>query len=486
MKNALLASLISICCTLVTFSCHPEMMDPDPDALPYFSTDTVSFDTVFTTIGSTTLKFMVYNHSSRPLVIQQIALAGGAASFFRLNIDGLPAISVNNVEIPPDDSLYIFVAVTVDPTNNNNPVLIQDSVVFITNGKVKDVKLIAFGQDVHLINGEILSTQTWTNDKPYLIYHSAALDTAQLLTIEEGTQIYFHRNSSMIIWGTLIVNGTWEQPVIFQNDRLEREYDIIAGQWGTIYIDAISKGNIINHAVIKNAIAGIQIGYPSMFDVPDLTLSNSFILNTSFAGIYAFGADITCYNTIIANTAGAATALLRGGKYRFFHCTVSNNGVYGSNRTSPSVILSNIYINREYDEVTGEYQNVRYDGDLTRADFINCIINGNLNHELQFTNNGTQLFQYYFSHCLVKAHEDSIDTGNTEHYNTLVLNKDPLFMNDVDRYHLNYRLDTLSPAKDTGDSAIPGLFPFLNTDISGYLRTLDGKPDLGVFERKED
>jgi hypothetical protein len=43
--------------------------------------------------------------------------------------------------------------------------------------------------------------------------------------------------------------------------------------------------------------------------------------------------------------------------------------------------------------------------------------------------------------------EDSINIDDQEHYNALILNKDPYFMNDSDRFHLDYRLDTLSPAK---------------------------------------
>jgi hypothetical protein len=478
--------LVSFLFIVSLVACNHDQFDPDPGARPSFSTDTVTFDTIFTTIGSVTLHMKVYNRSSRPLLIQSIALAGGEQSFFRLNIDGLPATSQRDIEIPPDDSLYIFIAVTVDPTNVNNPVVITDSILFDTRGTLQNVKLIAYGQDVHLINGEIIRTQTWTNDKPYLIYNSMAVDTGQVLTIMEGTHIYLHRNSSMIIWGTLLVNGTWEQPVVFQNDRLEEFYDVIAGQWGTLYIDPISKGNKIKHAVIRNGIAGIQIGYPTSYEVPELELSNSFILNQSYAGIYAFGADISCYNTVIANCAGAALALLRGGRYRFLHCTVSNNGVYGSSRSGPSIVLSNVFYNPEYDEISGQYVYVPVTGDLEEAEFANSIVYGNLNHELQFISTQAYLFQYRFDHCLLKASEDSIDNNDLEHFNALIFNKDPSFMNDSDRYHLDYRLDTLSPAKDAGDPQLLLTDPYLDMDMAGNLRNADGKPDLGALERKEE
>jgi hypothetical protein len=479
---------IAFLIAVVTFviACNREMLNPDPDAHPGFSTDTLTFDTVFTTIGSATMSFMVYNKSNRPLLISSIELAGGEASYFRLNIDGEPLHSLHNVEIPPDDSLFVFIAVTIDPTNVNSPMIIKDSVLFNTNGFLQDVKLIAYGQDVHLINSSVIETQTWTNDKPYLIYNFIAVDTGQTLTIEAGTQVFFHRNSSMIIWGRLLVNGTWENPVLFQNDRLEEFYDIVPGQWGALYIDPISRGNKINHAIIKNAIAGIQIGYPSDYQVPELELSNSFIMNVSFAGIYAFGAEIICYNTVISDCAGAAAALLRGGRYRFLHCTISNNGVLGTTRTSPSIVLTNTFNNTEYNESSGEYEYIRLSGDLEEAEFINNIIVGSFAHEIQLINNHKNQFNFRFDHCLLKAVEDSVNNGSPGNYNALILNKDPIFANDSDRYHSDYSLDTLSPAINAGDPLLLVTYPYLELDITDNFRNSDGKPDLGAFERKEE
>ena len=106
-------------------------------------------------------------------------------------------------------------AVTIDPLNENNPLLIKDSVVCMVNSNQQDVKLLAYGQDVHLFKGEIFETQTWINDKPYLIVNSAALDSNEMLTIEPGTQIFLTHNSSLIVWGKIQAFGTYENPIIF-------------------------------------------------------------------------------------------------------------------------------------------------------------------------------------------------------------------------------------------------------------------------------
>jgi hypothetical protein len=253
------------------FSCRKDPI-VNPDAKLEFSTDTVLFDTIFTTIGSTTKNFRVYNNHSQPIIIDRILLAGNAGSRYRLNINGHQVNEMESVEIPAKDSIYIFVEVTLNPANVNNPLVVQDSVVFLTNGNTQDVKVIAFGQDVHLVNGEILKTQKWINDKPYLIYNSMLVDSLETLTIDPGTRLYFHKRSSLLVKGTLIVNGTLEEPVSFLGDRLEHQYDEYPAQWGSwieyesgavyilggIHFLNGSKDNVINHAIIKNAMKGIQ------------------------------------------------------------------------------------------------------------------------------------------------------------------------------------------------------------------------------------
>jgi hypothetical protein len=488
-SNVLIAVIVL---TLACWKCRKEDFYTEPGAVLGFSTDTVSFDTVFTTIGSATLSFKVYNPHSQPVKISTVYFGGGENSFYRMNFDGESGSAFNDIEIPPKDSLFVFVEVTIDPLGVNNPLIVKDSLIFITNRTYQDVKLIAYGQDIHLIDGEIIKTATWSADKPYLIIHSMAVDTGQTLTIGAGTHIFLHNQSSMVIWGKLLVNGTKEAPVIFQGDRLEEYYRIVAGQWGTIYIDPISTGNVINYAIIRNPIAGIQIGYPTEDLRPSLTLTNTIIQNISYAGIYAFGADINCYNTILANSGDVLVALLKGGRYTFSHCTFANNGVsnYGSqeagSRSNPSLVIANFFNNPEYNTSSGRYEYVMRKGDLEEATFNNSIIYGTFDNELLFADNEENEFNYYFNYCLLKENPDSIHIDDPAHYNGIKLNRDPRFMNDTDRYTLNYRLDTLSPAKDSASVELINQFPVLQWDYDGNSRLLDNGPDMGAFERKED
>jgi hypothetical protein len=250
---------------LFQFSCNREEFDFSPGARLEFSTDTLTFDTVFTTLGSVTKKVTVKNMNRHPVNVSKIFLAGRNTTPFRLNINGVAANEVSDVSISGGDSIFIFVEATIDPTGQNLPMVVHDSIVFNLNGNMQDVHLIAFGQDFHLFDGAVLKSQVWHNDKPYLIYNSVLVDSLETLTITEGSRIHFHKGSSMFVKGTLKATGTYDAPIKFQGDRLEEMYSDVPGQWGAsailenggIYVFGglhFLKGsmdNIIDWAIIK-------------------------------------------------------------------------------------------------------------------------------------------------------------------------------------------------------------------------------------------
>ncbi len=471
---------------LLFFSCRKDPVT-NPDAKLGFSVDTVLFDTIFTTIGSATKNFRVYNKNNQPVIIDRIQLAGNGGSTFRLNINGRQVNTMEKVEIPANDSIYIFVAVTLDPNNINNPLVVKDSVVFLTNGNAQDVKVIAFGQDVHLINGEILKTQKWVNDKPYLVYNSMLVDKQQILTIDPGTRIYFHKRSSLLVLGTLLVNGTLEEPVSFLGDRLDHQYDEYPGQWGGwkenedgsvylyggIHFANGSKDNVIKHAIIKNAMKGIQVDTLASIRKPTLTISDTHIENMSVAGIYAQSSTIVASNCVIANCGSWCVALTLGGSYEFYHCTLSNNFGVG-NRTEPALLLNNFFI----------YKGTAYVYNLYNALFANCIITGSRQMEIEFINTLNKVpvpgqFNYVFDHCLVTV--DTMNTSDATKWINVIKNVNPRF-DSLTYTFRDYSLDTLSPAKDKGNLFFAKFFAL---DIKGNNRLSDAGPDIGAFERIE-
>ena len=74
---------------------------------------------------------------------------------------------------------------------------------------------------------------------------------------------------------------------------------------------------------------------------------------------------------------------------------------------------------------------------------------------------------------------NSFDISNTSHFNNILLNEDPNFI-DIDQQ--NFQLDTLSPAKDAAGISGANNVPF---DILLVSRFLDLGPDIGAYERIE-
>jgi len=450
-------------------SCNKQQYYEGSNASLKFSADTVSFDTIFTSIGSATQRLMVYNPYDKILKISGIQLAGGNNSPFKLNIDGRVANSLSDVEVYPKDSLYIFIQIFVNPTGNALPLFIRDSIIFTTNGSVQNIKLVAYGQDVHLLKKQTLKTQTWEADKPYLLYDTIMVDTLETLTIAKGATIYLHKQSSLQIKGTLIANGDLTTPITFQGDRLEHDYNDIPGQWSGIYFLPGSTANHLDWVIIKNGTTGIQLGkYKSTFTC-DLEISNSIIQNMSYYSLLAIGAKLKAVNCVFADAAAYACGLM-GGNYEFYHSTLANYyGRYASrNFSSGTLNISNYYMD------TTAIVNT----DLMKANFYNSIIYGSNTDEILIGNKGSGILQYLFDHCLVKS-EAYNNSKYVQFFTNTRWNKDPEFKFKPKMY---LELDTLSAAKDFGDSLIGRLYPL---DLKKIDRTLDKGPDLGAYERVE-
>lgn len=428
-----------------------------------FSDDTIHFDTVFTSIGTTTRELRIINPYRKWLHIDRIELAGGDDSFFRLNIDGIAANRVEGIDIAPEDSLFIFIDAIIDPNDRDSPVLINDSIEFEIKGNVLDVNLIAWGQDIILMNSELVKTETWNSARPYVVYNSVFVDTGQVLTINEGVEVLFHRGSTMYIAGTLVAEGSVERPVIFSSDRVEDVYFDVPGQWTGLYFMNGSKGNIIGNARVLQAVAGIHSGSPgSDDDPPDLELYNLSIAHMSVSGISSLGSTIDAENIIIYDCGYYCAFLAAGGEYSFIHSIMANRWSY-SNRTSPSLYISDYY----------DHDQTRYTGDLVNAGFYNTVITGNNQSEIYIESAAGEKLEIEFINCLLR--NDYLQGYN---YVDCLFNLDPGFYNWND---YDFRPDTLSPLVDAASFYYAGRVPF---DIRGNSRLSDAAPDIGAYEKQ--
>ncbi len=433
------------------------------------------FDTIFTTIGSTTQHLKIYNPFDQKVLISSVKLAKGDASNFRLNINGLSSNEVQNLEIAPFDSLYIFVEVTIDPSGQDLPLVVKDSIEFVTNLNHQDVDLVAWGQDFKLIRQAKLKNTTWTKEKPYLVYNYAYVDSNATLTIQPGTKIYFHKDAGLFVKGRVVAKGTVENPIHFHSDRLEDVYANIPDQWKGILLYSGSKNNEFTNVEIKNANIGLQVGNIENAGSSSVKLTNTKIQNMAYAGVFAMKSEIQATNCLITNCGFYAVALLDGGSYEFNHSTIANYwGGYGFKaRSTPSLQIQNHLIVKK--------DKPAYTGDLVKADFSNCIITGNAidGNELLLSKNPEKVFNYKFDRCILQV-ADTFKTTDADHFVNILKGVSPKFVDPYRKY--NFELDTLSPAKDAGKLNISKLFP---TDLKGRDRLLDKGPDIGALERQE-
>jgi len=442
-----------------------------------FSSDTISFDTVFTTIGSTTKYLTVTNPGSEKILISSLKLAN-EKSFFKLNIDGNSANKLNDIEINSKDSLFIFVQVNVDPQNENNPIFIKDSIVFEVNGYTQSVKLIAYGQDVTILRSKALGTTVWNSKKPYLLFDSVWVLPNSTLTIEKGTKIFCHDSTKIQVYGNIIVNGTVEEPVTFRGDRLDEiwegyEYDFATSQWSGIEIFPSKKKSIINNCTIKNAIIGLYVGDAFSDEMAKVDLQNTIIHNNSYSGVYAINSDMVFKNCQISNSGFYNFFIIAGGNYNFYHCTIAN--YFGLDHNTKRQEIPCLTVTNAV-----EYGKLLIFNPLKNTNFYNCIIDGSLNNEIIFQVLEDLDFNFMFYNCAVKVHE-SIKKDFNDNFTNCFFN-DTIKYLKVKEWDYNFQPDTNSFEINKGNIEYILKTTGIENDLKGNSRIKDGMPDLGAYE----
>jgi len=404
------------------FSCKKNKLTTDSSAKVHFSQDSVLFDTVFTTIGSATKNIRVVNKNNQRIKISSIQLQGGSASPFKLNVDGTPGTSFTDIELAANDSMYIFIQVNVNPTNQNSPLIISDAINFSVNGNEQKVYLEAWGQDAYyhyptnaikFKDGSYLpysttapvttaTTVIWPNDKPHVIYGYMVVDSAHKLIINAGTRIYMNYKAGLWVYkyGELHIQGQKGNEVIFQGARRELDYADEPGQWDRIWINEGSNNNEINYAIIKNGYVGIQAEpLDSVGGVGRLKLTNTKIQNMSLWGLYSVGYKIYAANNVISNCQEHSLNIQIGGKYTFIHCTFANFWNKDHAREKSAINISNYASNQVFP--------------MDSAYFGNCIVDGTLGNEitLDIQNSSTFPPSYKFSSCWLKTNISTSDAS---------------------------------------------------------------------------
>lgn len=464
MKTSGLFLLLAI----IFFSCRKESFITSSDARLRITADTLKYDTVFVTTGSTYRTFKIINENNQKLRLSSVKLMGGTSSVFKLNLDGTAGTQFNNIELEANDSVYVFAQVNVDPGAGNLPFILRDSIEINYNGITKWVQLEAWGQNAHFFRDRVISvSETWDNDMPYVILGSLRIPNNQTLTINKGCRIYVNANAPIVVEGTLIVNGLKDTAdrVYFRGDRVDEPYRDFPASWPGIFFQPTSKDNVLTYAVIKNAYQAIALLDPSPNANPKLILNESIIDNAYDAGIIALNSSVRARNCLISNC-GKNLFLAKGGDYQFTHCTVVTYSNRYIEHREPVLLVSN-FINVNNSPVTANLN----------ALFRNCIFwgeNGLVDDEVVVARSGATPFNVNFDYNLWKVQTTPANITS----NQIINSQPPLFDSvNTSNHHYDFRLTAGSPAINKGVNAS------VTTDLDGKPRPV-GLPDLGCFEKQ--
>ncbi len=440
-------------------ACTPreEEITPDSGALLRFEADTVLFDTVFTQVGSITKRLKVYNPNKNAVRISEIKVGGLGSSPFQVFINGMAGPQVENVELRGKDSLLVLVKATINPTTQEQPFLVNDSLLFLTNGNQQKVKLVAYGQNAQYYQRSYTTSpnETWTASKAHVIYDSVTVPAGQTLTIQKGTQVHLHSKAKIKVLGTLRVEGEHEKRVVFQQVRKEEQYRNAPGQWQGLEFVQSGQGEI-SYAEIKNAVNGAYLKAEGN-TVPQVTFQNSFLKNMLQTGVLSVGGNVRLENSIITNCAEYALAGLGGGRYDVVFSTLANYA-YDFIRFSPSVVFEERYQVENKIIRQGNYQ----------VNILNSIVWGRHEEELKFGEmTGSSGRTIRNSFLKTQAYRTEFGQNGNQ------LNVDPQFR---DAPKFDFQIIKLSPANAAG-VPVPGI----TLDYENKPRDAQ-KPDAGAME----
>ena len=458
--------LITYCC--IQTSCKKDSFITSNQASVNITTDSLKYDTVFTTTGSITKSFKIINENNQKLLLNTVKLMGGISSAYKINVNGVPATEANNIELAANDSIYVFVSATINPSAINLPFIVSDSIQIKYNGNTRYVQLQAFGQNaIFLRNQTISANTTWSNTKPYVILDGLKIAENATLTIPQGTKIYLHANAPILVDGTLIANGAKNNEVVFTGDRLDDNYKDLPASWPGIYFREFSKNNFLQFAVIKNAYQAVVAEKPSVNINPKLILQQCILDNAFKEGLLLVNTFAQINNSLISNC-GNNVFISYGGNYSFINCTV--------------VAYSSKYITHK-NEVLGITNFANTIGGVVTANlsatFRNTIFwgdNGFVDNEIQIAKQGANPFTVLFENNLYKNATDPVNVTLTNN----LKNINPIF-NTVD---VNKNIFDFSITKDaTAPGINKGIATSFAKDLDDKARSV-GLPDIGCYEKQ--
>lgn len=396
--------LIIFACAIASCS-DDDKFTTSPAALLTFSTDSVKMDTVFSTVGSRTYDFWVFNRTDRGLRLQSVYLRMGNQTGFRVNVDGsyldntLGSV-VNDLEVRSGDSLRVFVELTAPRNQQLEPQAVEDRLVFaLESGAQQYVTLCGCSWDAVISDSIVVSSDTLIESRqPIVVMQGLRVDSGATLTLR-NTTLYFHSKAGVDVYGTLKTENS-----VLRGDRLDHmfdylPYDRISGQWRGLRFFPSSYENELIATEIRNAEDGIVCDSTELrTDCQRLYMERSIVHSSAGHGLQAFNSWVGLLRCQFSNAAGDCVAFY-GGAVVMDHCTVAQFNVLGTSRGA-ALRFANFY-----GDYTYPLQQMRMTNSIVTG-YDDDVVMGQTMED-----DSTTAFSYYFERCLLRtpALEDTVN-----------------------------------------------------------------------------
>lgn len=412
-----------------------------------FPKDTLQMDTVFSRTPSSTYTFWVYNQNDTGIRMDRIRLRRGNQTGYRVNVDGIYLDNANgsqtsDVEIRRNDSILVFVELTPGETGQQDPVLLEDDLLFtLESGVEQKVCLQAWVWDAKKLYSPVITKDSMIESSvPLVIFGDLKVEEGATLTIR-NTTLYFHDGSGLDVYGTLQA-----EDCVMRGDRLDDmfdylPYDRVSGQWNGIRIRETSNNNILLRTEIRNPIYGVVCDSAALdLEHYRVVMEECVIHNCEGPGLTAVNSYVSLDHCQLTNTGGDCFALY-GGFAEINHCTMAQFYPFSADRGA-ALRFTNYF---------GETIQPMYllcQGSIITG-YADDVVIGDMKGEDAST------FDYAFSQCLMRTPEVTDDPERFmeikwETPKDSIEGKKHFVTIDEDNLIYDFHLDTLSTAQGLG------------------------------------
>lgn len=489
LKNGTLIGLL-VGAVLMTACSDLESFGVDAGARLTFGSDTVCFDTLITTISSSTNRVIVFNTNDKGVRITRLGLKHGAASHFRVNVDGehVPGGVSANFDVAGGDSLFVLVEATLPDEDTDDILVWTDSIYFqLENGAQQYITLLAYGQNAYHWYGRKLidHDEVIESHRPIVVHDTLEVAKGATLTLKAGTCLMFDHDALMQVDGVLNVEGDFGNPVIMRGSRMGGlfdylPYDNTPQQWGGVRLAGKDNHHHINCLDMHSATFGLEA-----VDTR-LTISNSVFHNSGGNALSTIRSSLLCYNTQLSNSFGDLYRML-GGETEMIFCTFAQYYNYDSERGMALAITDN--------ELS---YNDRLYWPVEKAHFYNCVVtgygddvvSGDFMMQSKYPDDEQYRVDYLFHNCYMRTVNSDADSLR---FVRTIYETDDLEVrgeSQFTRFQGYERLYDFTPTDSSmmyrrADASVFAKFPDLKLDVDGrgsIRPAIQDSVDIGAFQ----